>query len=128
MRGMRHCSVQLWTHHLRPSLSSLHYQLHWLVESVHQSPELDADIPGPVQTHTATSLGQPTASTSAPPAQSTNITHSSGMLVFHIQLYSTQISINPSASLRPYHIYTVSGKKEATLFSTTTLAFLGRFL
>jgi len=24
--------------------------------------------------------------------------------------------------------YTVSGKKEATLFSTTTLAFLGRFL
>jgi len=25
-------------------------------------------------------------------------------------------------------IYTVSGKKEATLFSTTTLAYLGRFL
>ena len=26
------------------------------------------------------------------------------------------------------HFYTVSGKKEATLFSTTPLAFLGRFL
>jgi len=26
------------------------------------------------------------------------------------------------------HYYTVSGKKEATLFSTTALAFLGRFL
>jgi len=32
------------------------------------------------------------------------------------------------SAIRPIFHYTVSGKKEATIFSTTNLAFLGRFL
>ena len=38
------------------------------------------------------------------------------------------IHVRKTLFLSGLYIYTVSGKKEATLFSTTTLAFFGRFL
>jgi len=47
---------------------------------------------------------------------------------WQLQISITKCSMMLIGTAPIQRIYTVSGKKEATLFSTTTLAFLGRFL